>query len=689
MLTQAQVGRFEIREFLGRGANGDVYLAWDPSRESEIALKLVRTRGIDPDALAAERNGTTLQAAIAQIAPQVAAVYDQGDQDGFFWVAMEYISGDDLAAVIEREAPLPETRAAALALQLCEMLEIFHDFSTGVDGRRGIVHGDLKPENIRLQEGDRVRVLDFGIAKHLSQTRKFTVNLFGSLPYVPPERLNTGRLDPQSDLWAVAVILYTMIAGYPPWPGRDHEELENRLRRGDPPVPLPQACSPGLKRIVYRALAFDPARRYPSAAAFRDDLEAWRDGKLADGPPDSAILPERPVSELSATRRTVHPLEDSRAGGETRRTDGSAPVGPPVGSPDLDSTRRTYEPETARPQLVPPPVPPPAAPGSPLDAVPGPQPPVTPSKTPRRNRRRLAIALLGAVLILLGASQVWIQSEASDLQHDLVADTDPDLTGILERYRKISWLGLFNPTVGSVRDELREALVHSADRVIEGYRAEYPRVRERGWQQAYDYLKGAMELNYLDRRVRAKMLYAKGHLDRIASQTLRQRGEKPAAEEKIDAAVSEFEDAARRDKDWPDPYLGLARVYAYERPDLGRLQKALAELERRGYHLGRRERAMEADGYRRQAEDFWARSVRARGTDSETELLEQTRDNLLQAVNFYDDAAGYADVSTNRAKAVSRLRQVEQRLHPKPPGGEDPSLLDQIDEIFHQIERQR
>jgi serine/threonine protein kinase/tetratricopeptide (TPR) repeat protein len=677
MLTQAQVGRFAIRDFLGRGAIGDVYVAWDPGRESEIALKLVRTRGIDQDALAAERNGTSLQAAIAQVAPQVAAVYDQGDQDGFFWVAMELIAGEDLAAVMERSGPMPETRAVGIAFQLCEMLEMFHDFSTGTDSRRGIVHGDLKPENIRLQDGDRVRVLDFGIAKHLSQTRKFTVNLFGSLPYVPPERLNTGRLDPQSDLWAVAVTLYTMIAGYPPWPGHDPEELENRLRHGDPPVPLPQTTSPGLKRILYRALAFDPAKRYPSAAAFRADLEALRDGKL----PDGADVPERPAAaELSATRRTMHPLEDSRAGGETRRTDGSAPA------PDLDSTRRTYEPEPGRPMIVPPPPPGSAASGPLLDSVPGPQPP--PEKLHRR--RRWGMALLGVLLLLFGISQVWVQSEASELQHDLVTDTDPDLTAILERYRQISWLGIFNPTVGSVRDELREALVHSADRVIDAYHAEYPRVRERNWQQAYDYLQGAMGLNYLDRRTRAKMIYSKGHLDRIASQTLRQQNNKPGAEEKIDAAVSEFEDAARRDKEWPDPYLGLARVYAYERPDLERLQRALAELERRGYRLGRKERAMEGDGYRRKAEEIWARSVKARGTDSETELLEQARDNLLQAINFYDDASGYADVAANRAKAASRLSQIEQRLHPRRPANDDdPTLLDQIDEIFHQIEKQQ
>ena len=84
-------------------------------------------------------------------------------------------------------------------------------------GRRprgpGIVHGDIKPENIRIQDGDRVRVLDFGIAKHLSQTRRFTVNLFGSLPYTPPERLERGAVDRHSDLWAVGVVLYLMVSG--------------------------------------------------------------------------------------------------------------------------------------------------------------------------------------------------------------------------------------------------------------------------------------------------------------------------------------------------------------------------------------------------------------------------------------------------------------------------------------------
>jgi serine/threonine protein kinase len=227
VVTQQQVGRFEIRDFLGRGAIGDVYLAWDPERESEIALKLIRVQRADPEMVQAEKNGVAIQGQLAEVAPQVAAVFEQGEDGAFFWVAMEYVAGMDLSEVLA-EGPLTETRAVLIARQLCAMLEICHRFSAEIDGRRisGIVHGDIKPENIRLQENDRVRVLDFGIAKHLSQTRRFTVNLFGSLPYTPPERLDRGAVDRHSDLWAVGVVLYMMACGRPPFTGDDAEELE-------------------------------------------------------------------------------------------------------------------------------------------------------------------------------------------------------------------------------------------------------------------------------------------------------------------------------------------------------------------------------------------------------------------------------------------------------------------------------
>ena len=342
LLGQQTVGRFEIKDFLGRGAIGDVLLAWDPETSRFVALKVVRVSKSDPEMLVAEKNGLALQAQLAAVAPQVAAVYEAGEDGDFFWVAMEYVAGNDLAEVLAR-GPLPEPRAVAIALELVSMLEVCHEFSAEVSGRRifGIVHGDIKPENIRLQEGDRVRVLDFGIAKHLSQTRRFTVNLFGSLPYTPPERLERGVVDRHSDLWAVGVVLAAMVSGKRPFPGNTPEELERAIRHGIPPLPLPASASPGLAHIVAKSLAFEVERRYASAADLKADLEAVRDGRPLPSEQLSAG-PAGEVPDLHVTRRTSRPLpiEEGRNAEATRRTD--RPPVPGSGQP-VESTRRTGE----------------------------------------------------------------------------------------------------------------------------------------------------------------------------------------------------------------------------------------------------------------------------------------------------------------------------------------------------------
>jgi len=674
VLTHNQVGRFEMREFLGRGAIGDVWLAWDPQHSAEVALKIVRVAKADPQMLEAEKNGVALQAQVAEVAPQVAAVYEQGTDGDFYWVAMEYVAGVDLSKILEA-GPLTEARALGIAHQLCTMLEIFHSFSAELGARRisGIVHGDLKPENIRLQDGDRVRVLDFGIAKHLSQTRRFTTNLFGSLPYTPPERLNTGRLDQQSDLWALGVILYLMVCGYPPYQGRDPEEVETRIRRGERPEPMPPGVTPALRQVVNRCLAFHAERRFPSAAALSADLAALMEGR----PPAPSAEPAA-ASDLNATRRTR--LDDSGGAlegsglGETRRT-----LERPAADPELDGTRRTWEPEPPQPGVVLPP--PPPSLGVPVEAS---AEETAPAPRQHRHRRRWWLALLGVLLVAFGISQVYVQNQARALRHDLLSDTDPDLLALLDRYRQISWIGMFNPTLDAFRTELREGLVAEADRVIRSYHGDTPKTRERQWQQAFDDLKGAAELDYLDRGIRARMAYARGHLERIQSQTLRSNGQGEQANAKLEDAISSFHDAANRDKSWPDPYLGLARIYSYERPDFDQLQKTLVELERRGYRLGRRERAMIGDGYLQQADQSWARAQRAKGTDAETELLETTRDRLLEAINAYEQVDGYANVRANRSKAESRLAEVKRRLSPPEEQELDgPGILNRILKEIH------
>ncbi|HKH44305.1 MAG TPA: serine/threonine-protein kinase [Thermoanaerobaculia bacterium] len=674
MLTQQQVGRFEIRDFLGRGAMGDVYLAWDPQRQAEVALKLVRTHKADPEMLEAEKSGATLQQQLARVAPQVAAVYEQGQDDPFLWVAMEYVAGTDLSEILDR-GPLPEERAVRIALQLCSLLEAAHQFTAEIGGRHvlGIVHGDIKPENIRLQDGDggddRVRILDFGIAKHLSQTRKFTVNLFGSLPYTPPERLERGVVDYHSDLWALGIVLYMMVAGQQPYVGRDAEELEMRIRRGEPPMPLPQHVTPGLRRIVYRSLAFEVARRYPTAAAYRADLEAWLSGQPLlpgeHGEEDEArddlsatrrTARSEPVPpEIDATRRTDHPpnhqdnVLDFRAIGATRRT-GEADEMPAI-----------------LPPLPPLPVPPTAAPD--LGAA---------VEPPRRRRRRWPIVLLALLLLAFGGTQLYVRGEAREIQRELL-NSNPDLDALLARYQEASDWDPLGIGLGGVGDELHDTFVRAADEIISSYHGDNPRSTEKGWQRARDYLRAALNIRSTNRKATlARVVYAQAQLDRIAAQTLRADGRNQEAREKSDAAVSGFRDAARRDSGWPDPYLGLARIYAYERFDLEELQKALGELGRRGYPLGRREKAMLADGFRMRGIELHERAKAARDVDDQLTWLDMASDKLRQALDLYNEIPSYANVQENRAATARRLSEIEIRRHAL----HEPGVLERLIEII-------
>lgn len=661
MLAAQQVGRFELRDFLGRGAIGDVYLAWDPEAQREVALKIVRTHRTDPEMLQAEKNGVALQEQLSRVAPQVAAVYEQGEDGTFFWVAMEYVAGTDLSERLNR-GPLPEDHAASIACQLCDMLEVCHNFSAEIGGRKvyGIVHGDIKPENIRLQESDRVRVLDFGIAKHLSQTRRFTVNLFGSLPYTPPERLDRGGVDRHSDLWAVGVVLYLMVAGYSPFDGDDPEAVEGKIRRGDPPQPLPEGVAPGLRRILARSLAFQVVERYATAAEMKADLEAWAQGRPL---PSELSRAAAAGGDLNATRRTHRPLEDSGISGisETRRTDRLAAPRDPA----LDATRRTGElPVSPAAQAAPPaaglPAAAPAAIVPPVPIEPPPAPPPTRRRWLPLRAAGLAFLLMGSLLL---ASQVWVRGEAAEMSHDLATQTAPDLDALWSRYRKLAPFRLLPGSgLGDVHDELRSALLRSADRTLNAYHGDDPSSTVKGWQKAHDRLQAAVDLNYRDRSARAKMLYTQGHLDRIASQSLKAKGQKDEARQKVRDAVDEFQDAAKLAPEWPDPYLGLTHVYAYEQFDLKQLEAALNELERRGYPPGRREKAMLADGYRMAAEQILSQANAAKGTDREAELLEQSRDTFTQAVNLYREAGNFADAKANMATAAQELRGVLDRL---------------------------
>jgi hypothetical protein len=261
---------------------------------------------------------------------------------------------------------------------------------------------------------------------------------------------------------------------------------------------------------------------------------------------------------------------------------------------------------------------------------------------------------------------MWVSSEAREIRHDLITQSPPDLDQLYGRYRGASRLSLQGRSLGGVREELRTALVKSADRILESYHGDSPSTSENGWRAAHDRLQGAIELDYDDRPTRAKLRYTSGHLLRIAAQTLRAKGEIKPGAEKMRDAVAEFKEAAQLAPEWPDPYLGLARVFSYETFNFAELKKALDALQQRSYPAGRRETAMLADGARMHATELKmqadALSTQSGQTDQEIALLENASSALEDALSLYGQIPSYANSKANRAKAEAQLEAVNSRL---------------------------
>ncbi|HBL28794.1 MAG TPA: hypothetical protein DD490_18320, partial [Acidobacteria bacterium] len=268
---------------------------------------------------------------------------------------------------------------------------------------------------------------------------------------------------------------------------------------------------------------------------------------------------------------------------------------------------------------------------------------------------------LALLLAGLGGCQVYVRSEAREMRRVLV-EPKPDLDALLEQYRGVKRWAPFGIGLGNVPEELRQAFVRQADEILLSYQGDNPRTTEKGWERARDYLRAAVDIQFTDRKSRARMIYAQAHLDRIAAQTSRAAGNEPEARARTDAAISGFRDAARRDAEFADPYLGLARIHAYDRFDLDELQKALGELGKRGYRLGRREKAMLADGFRMRGIELHEQALRASRRDDQITWLDRAARHLRQAIDLYAEIPGYADVRKNRAESERRLASIEARL---------------------------
>jgi serine/threonine protein kinase/pimeloyl-ACP methyl ester carboxylesterase len=288
-----RVGDFEVRGLLGRGGLGEVYRAWDPTLQREVAIKAV-SRGASPDLVARLRREARALAALSH--PHVVTVHGLVEQGRSCFLVMELVEGETLAERLRR-GPLAWEEVQALGVDLADALEAAHT--------RGIVHRDLKPANLMIASGGRLKVLDFGVAKVRAGagdaaepiTRAGT--LLGTVAYMAPEQLRGEPGDERSDLFAVGVVLYEMVAGRRPFGGVSEADVIAAILQQSPePVArLAPGLARGLDAVVARCLEKDPEARYQSAAALRGDLVALGSGVPSSPPPAVVSAPQPRVAD--------------------------------------------------------------------------------------------------------------------------------------------------------------------------------------------------------------------------------------------------------------------------------------------------------------------------------------------------------------------------------------------------------
>jgi eukaryotic-like serine/threonine-protein kinase len=294
-------GRYRVLNRLGSGGMADVYCAQDLQLGRKVALKILYRRFAE-DSEFVERFRREASSAAGLQHQHVVAVYDRGEYDGTYYIAMEYLEGRSLKTIVQQEAPLDPDRAIDLIIQVLRAARFAH--------RRGIIHRDLKPHNVIVDADGRAKVTDFGIARAGASDMTQTGSIMGTAQYLSPEQAQGHAVSAASDIYSIGIMLYELLTGRVPFEGESAVTiaLKQVNERPTPPSAYNPAVTPELEEAVMRALEKDPARRYPDADAFIAALQAARDGTATavlapvaaaapvDPPSEAYVYPEEPLA---------------------------------------------------------------------------------------------------------------------------------------------------------------------------------------------------------------------------------------------------------------------------------------------------------------------------------------------------------------------------------------------------------
>ena len=296
--------RYELEELVGTGGMSTVFRAHDRQLERRVAIKILHEHYAgDPEYLERFRREAR---AVAQLShPNIVTVIDRGDDEGRQYIVFEHVEGENLKELVQREGSLPVRQALELALAVADGLAFAHD--------HGLVHRDVKPQNVLLSNEGEVKVTDFGIARslHVEHGVTLTGTVLGTGEYLAPEQAGGKPVSPATDVYSLGVVLWELLAGDVPFAGENFVAVALRHVNEPPPGLRDRRpdVSPRLEAAVDRALAKDPARRFSSMAAFAKELRACLAEAEGGGPALFAdaertlITPPAPAPSPAPVRR--------------------------------------------------------------------------------------------------------------------------------------------------------------------------------------------------------------------------------------------------------------------------------------------------------------------------------------------------------------------------------------------------
>ena len=303
MVTKGQKinDRYEIIKSIGEGGMANVYLAYDTILDRNVAIKVLRGDLANDEKFVRRFQREALSASSLSH-PNIVAMYDVGEDDGLYYIVMEYVEGKTLKQLLKKRGSLTLSEAIDIMLQLTDGMAHAHDSY--------IVHRDLKPQNIMIQDDGQIKITDFGIAMALNSTQLTQTNsVMGSVHYLPPEQAAGKGTTIKSDIYSMGIIFYELLTGELPFKGDSAVEIA--LKQMKEPLPdvhkLNSDIPQSIENIILKATAKNPKNRYDDAKSMHDDLlTALNDDRINEEP---YVYPY-PEHEVDETTKVMKPIND-------------------------------------------------------------------------------------------------------------------------------------------------------------------------------------------------------------------------------------------------------------------------------------------------------------------------------------------------------------------------------------------